>query len=178
MGATLAAVLAFIVLGGPFGEATVEGERAGDRLRVEFEVEVAGTPAAVVVHAVDPGQSQETISLAERSGDRWGGVADLDLMNYVLVFEVVYPDAEGAVSEPTTLLELGLDPGVIGMEDFAVGGEDEGDQPLSAVTKRWGWGAVALAAVALALLAVWAMGDRTKAQPEVAEETVQSTDDS
>ena len=170
MNMILVALLAVIVLGGPFGEATVEGAPAGDHLRVEFEVVVAGTPAAVVVHAVDPGQTQETISLGDRGGGIWGGLADLDLMNFVVVFEVVYPEADGAVSEPTTLLELGLDPALIGMEDPVVVEEDEGDRPLSAVTRRWGWGAVALTAVALALLAVWAMGDRIKPKQDAEED--------
>jgi hypothetical protein len=166
MGLKFAALMAVIVLGGPFGEATVEGlpagegVPAGDHLRVELEIAVAGAPAAVVAHAVDPGQTQQTISLGNRNGGVWGGVADLEVMNFVLVFEVIYPDGESALSEPTTLLELGLDPALIGMEDAVRIEEGDRDQPLSAETRRWGWGSVALAAVALALLAVWAMGDR------------------
>ncbi len=46
----------------------------------------------------------------------WGGVADLDVMNYVVVFEAVDADGEGTLSDPTTLLELGLDPALIGMD--------------------------------------------------------------
>ena len=171
MATTLAVLMVVIVLGGPFGEATVEGAPVDDGLRVEFEVAVAGAPVAVVVHAVDPGQTQDTISLADRGGGQWGGVADFDVMNYVMVFEVINRDGEGILSEPTTLLALGLDPALIGMEEVATLEEDEGNQPLSAATRRWGWGAVALTAVALALLAVWAMGDRVNTGPVQEEET-------
>ena len=157
-----ATLMTLIVLGGPFGEATVAGSPAGDRLQVEFEVVVAGAPAAVVVHAVDPGQSQETLSLGDRGGGVWGGIADVEVMNWVIVFEVVYPDGEGDVSEPTTLLELGLDPALIGMGGVIDLEPDDGDQPLSAMTRRWGWAAAALTAIALALVAVWAMGERVR----------------
>ena len=159
MNMTLALVLAVIVLGGPFGEATVGGIERGDGMRVEFAVEVGGSPAAVVVHVVNPGEDQQTVSLNDRGGGTWGSVADLDLINYVAVFEVLYPDGDGEVSDPVTLLELGLDPAVLGMGEVTEPDEPT-DEPLSPSTLRWGWGAVALTAVALALLAVWAMGDR------------------
>jgi hypothetical protein len=160
MAKLLAPLLALIVLGGAFGEATVDGSPFGAGLRVEFEVVVAGAPAAVVVHIVDPGQSQSTISLGNRGQGVWAGTTDLDLMNFVVVFEVVYPDGTGEVSEPTTLLGLGLDPSLLGMGPVVTSAPDDGEQPLSAATRRWGWGAAALAAIALSLLAVWAMGDR------------------
>jgi hypothetical protein len=160
MNTTLAIVLAAIVLSGPFEEAAVEGTQQGAGMRIDFEVAVGGEPTAVVVHVVNPGETQETVSLTDRGGGIWGSVADLDLVNYVAVFEVLYADGEGEVSDPATLLELGLDPAILGMGEVTVEGGDSGDRPLSPTTLRWGWGAVALVAVALALLAVWAMGDR------------------
>ena len=162
MAKLLAPLFALIVLGGAFGEATVDGSSFGAGLRVEFEVVVAGAPAAVVVHLVDPGQSQATISLGNRGQGVWAGITDLDLMNFVVVFEVVYPDGTGEVSEPTTLLGLGLDPALIGMGPLVEADAGDGSQPLSPTTRRWGWGAAALAATALALLAVWAMGERVR----------------
>jgi hypothetical protein len=156
---TFAVVLAAIVLGGPFGEATAEGVESGDGIRVDFEVTLGGSPTAVVVHVVNPGEDQETVSLTDRGGGRWGSVADLEQINYVAVFEVLYADGDGQVSDPVTLLELGLDPAVLGMGEVPAP-DEETDTPLSPVTRRWGWAALALGAVALALLAVWAMGDR------------------
>jgi len=158
----LATILMIPVLGGPFGGATVEGTLRGDRLQIEFAVVVAGAPAAVVVHAVDPGQTQLTISLGNRGQGVWAGVAELDLMNYVVVFEALYPDGAGDVSDPSTLLELGLDPVLIGMGAVPAARSDDDEEPLSATTRRWGWGAAALTAIALALLAVWAMGERVR----------------
>ena len=156
---TLALVLASIVLGGPFGEATVDGTKSGDGIRVDFEVAVGGSPTAVVVHVMNPGESQETVSLTDRGGGRWGSIADVDRINYVAVFEVLFADGDGEVSDPVTLLELGLDPAVLGMGEVPAPDEDT-DEPLSAATRRWGWAALALVAISLALLAVWAMGDR------------------
>lgn len=162
MTTTLAVLLAAIVLGGPFGEATVEGAERGAGIRIDFEVAVGGSPVAVVVHVVNPGDTQETVSLTDRGGGKWGSVADLDLINYVAVFEALYADGASEVSDPVTLLDLGLDPAVLGMGEVTVVEDDEPDRPLSPTTRRWGWGAVALVAVALALLAVWAMGDRPR----------------
>jgi hypothetical protein len=166
MGMGLATLLAIIVLGPPFGEATVEGATSGDGLRVEFEVVVSGAPVAVVVHAADPGQTQQTISLGNRTGGVWGGLTELDVMDFVVVFEAIGADGQGTLSEPTTLLELGLDPALIGMDGAVVVDEDDGNRPLTSTTRRWGWGAAALTAIALALLAVWAMGDRARGKHE------------
>ena len=160
-----ATLLALIVLGGPFGEATVDGTPFGAGLRVEFEVVVAGAPAAVVAHIVDPGQTQSTVSLGNRGAGVWAGTTDLNLMNFVVAFEVVYPDGAGEVSEPTTLLGLGLDPSLLGMGPVVTVAPIDGEQPLSATTRRWGWGAAALTALALSLLAVWAMGERSNGRP-------------
>lgn len=165
----LAPLLTLIVLGGPFGEATVDGTPFGAGLRVEFEVVVAGAPAAVVAHIVDPGQTQATVSLGNRGQGVWAGTTDLDLMNYVVVFEVVYPDGAGEVSEPTTLLGLDLDPSLLGMGPVATVAPADEEQPLSATTRRWGWGAAALTALALSLLAVWAMGERVTGRPSGSE---------
>ena len=162
MGMAIAGLLAVIVLGGPFGEATAEGLPSASGLRVEFEVVVDGAPVAVVVHLADPGQAQQTISLGNRSGGVWGGIAGLDVLNYVVVFEAVDAGGGSTLSEPTTLLELGLDPAAIGMGDTVPGVDTDEDRPLSPVTRRWGWAAAALTAIALALLAVWAMGERVR----------------
>lgn len=168
--------LALIVLGGPFGEATVDGNLFGAGLRVEFEVVVAGEPAAVVAHLVDPGQTQSTVSLGNRGSGVWAGTADIDLMNFVIVFEVVYPDGTGEVSEPTTLLGLGLDPALLGMGPVETAAPADDEQPLSPTARRWGWAAAALTALALSLLAVWAMGEKgngesSEARPDDASET-------
>jgi hypothetical protein len=162
MGLALTALLMFIVLGAPFGEANVEGAPSADGLQVEFEVFVEGAPVAVVAHLADPGQTQQTVSLANRSGGVWGGVAGLDVMNYVVVFEAVDTGGEGTLSNPTTLLELGMDSGLLGMDGVVPGAEADKDSPLSPVTRRWGWGAAALTAIALALLALWAMGEKVR----------------
>jgi hypothetical protein len=53
----------------------------------------------------------------------------------------------------------------------------DGEQPLSATTRRWGWGAAALTAIALSLLAVWAMGERTNGKHSGSEQADSSVAD-
>lgn len=155
----LFALAVAIVLGGSFGEASADGRLVAGGLEADFEVEVAGTPAAVVVHVVDPGHDQQTFSLIERGGGRWGGIAVVEPNNYVIVFEALYADGDGELSDPTTLSELGVDPEVLGITvEPAPGGDEE--EGLSKASLRRLWAAVALGATALALLAVWALGDR------------------
>lgn len=164
-------LLLSVDLGGAFGEASVDGTAVGAELLVDFEVEVGGNPTAVAAHVVDPGQTQETFSLIDRGAGRWGGAAQLDQINFVVVFEVLYAAGDGEVSEPTTLLQLGLDPELIGMAPPSGEADDGEAEGLTPATRRWGWGAVALAALALALLAVWAMGERPRrGTPETEEE--------
>ncbi len=163
----LLSLLAGIVLGGSFGEATADGRVVAGRLEVGFEVEVAGNPTAVAVHVVDPGHDQQTFSLIDRGAGRWGGLVNVEPNNYVIVFEALYADAEESVSDPVTLVELGVDPQVLGITLDPLSGE-ESPEGLSKVALRWLWAAVALGAAALALLAVWVLGDRGETPPPFA----------
>ncbi len=136
------------------------------RVEVNFDVEVAGSPTAVAVHVVDPGHDQQTFSLIDRGGGRWGGLAVVDPNNYVVVFEVLYADAQGSVSPPTTLVQLGVDSQMLGIAVEPAGGEEQ-QEGLSRASLRWLWAAVALGAAALALLAVWVMGEKSGREPPV-----------
>ena len=82
----------------------------------------------------------------------------------------------GEVSEPTTLLGLGLYPALLGMGPVDTAAPADDEQPLSPTARRWGWAAAALTALALSLLAVWAMGEKgngesSEARPDDASET-------
>jgi hypothetical protein len=151
------------VLGGAFGEADATATPAADgKLNVTFTVQVGGDTNAVIAHIVDIGGDQFTTSLAPQGGGEWSGTAVTDAMNFVVVFEAIRPDDSADLSDPITLATLGVDPVLIGVEGS--GTTAPVDDSYSQRTLRWGWGALALATLALALLAFWAADGRDRAR--------------
>lgn len=104
-----AAVLLFVLavpVGVPFGEARVDGRRAG-AATIEVEIVVEAPPGSVVVaHLVPPGEAGTTVALREREPGVFGAFAETRAADLSVVFEVVGPDP--ALSEPRRLTELGL----------------------------------------------------------------------
>ncbi len=155
MAVLLALVLA-VPVGGPFGEATAGGSPApAGMVEIELEVEVAAAGGTVVAHLIDPGQEQQTVALGERPGGTFGGLVDIEPNNLVVVFELLR-DGDDARSDPVTLVQLGVDPELLGVavETAASGGEER----ISNRVRQWGWVALAFGAASLSLLAVWALG--------------------
>jgi hypothetical protein len=157
-------VLASVELGGPFGTAAASAEPS-TATTMELELTVQGpASASVVAHLVEPGGEQQTVAMAERSPGAFGAVIEVGRLDYVVVFEVV---DRAAQSTPVRLTDLGVDPTVVGSgPGIPPTTEDPG---LSNETRQWGWLALALAASALSLLAVWALGER---RGEESDETV------
>ncbi len=159
------------VLGGTFGDASATATPAGDgRLNVEFTVEVSGQADAVVAHIVDIGGDQWVTSLAPEGAGKWTGVTETDATNLVVVFEAIRGDDSSDMSQPATFATLGVDPDLIGMG--ATSSTTTTDAGYSQRTKLWGWGALFLAALALAFLALWAAGGRPRRHKQEPEETV------
>ncbi len=147
------ALLATVELGGVFGSAGVSG-RAVTAATLEIDLQVEAPAAATVVaHLIEPGGRQRTVALAERSPGVYGGIVEIPVVDYLVVFEVV--GSTGVQSQPLRLTELGLDPALLGRVPVAPPVSEPG---LSADTRRWGWLGLALGALALAALAVWALG--------------------
>ena len=165
----LAAILLSLLLaqlGSPFVEAVVTGERVGDEIRVDLEVEVEALGVrTVLAHVLDPGGEQFTTPLREREPGRYGAVLTLAPADLVVVFEAL-ASGDSVLSQPTTLTDLGLDPAVLeGERAFAtVEPEPQPADGLDPTTRRWGWAALAAVATSLALLAIWAAGPR-RGQP-------------
>jgi len=151
------------VLGGAFGEADATATPAADgKLNVTFTVQVGGDTNAVIAHIVDIGGDQSTTSLAPQGGGEWSGTTVTDAMNLVVVFEAIRPDDSSDLSDPVTLATLGVDSALIGVEGS--GTTAPADDGYSQTTLRWGWGALGFAALALALLALWAAGGRDRSR--------------
>lgn len=162
----IAVVVAFLQLGGAYGAAAVEGEVTGtDSMEVELTVE-APPGATMVAHLIEPGGAQQTVAMAERGSGMYGAFADLQRVNYVVVFEAVGEPP----SDPVTLLDLGLDPAVLGV---LPGSSTTAPDPRQG-GGGWGWLGLAAGAAALALLAVWTLGgadgDPTEEAPDASEQ--------
>lgn len=157
-------LLASVELGGLFGTAAASGE-AVTADAMELEITVQGpASASVVAHLVEPGGEQQTVAMAERSPGAFGAVVEVRRLDYVVVFEVV---DQAAQSTPVRLTDLGVDPALVGSVPGTA--PPTGNEGLSNETRQWGWLGLALAASALALLAVWALGERAKEPDETVE---------
>lgn len=149
-----------VVLGGAFGEARAEGRSlSSGMIQVELSVEVHQA-RTVVAHVIEPGGGQDTLPLVARGNNQFSATIELRKADFIIVFEAL-GDALSTQSQPVRLTELGLDPSLIGAPPTTTadgGGPD--------VTRQWGWAALALAALSLALLAWWALPDRTRKEAE------------
>jgi hypothetical protein len=144
------ALLFLVPAGDGFGEAAASAEVVGtDRIRVEVEVMIDGA-GSVVAHLIEPGEDQQTISLADRGGGEFGAVFETRQVDLVVVFEVLGDDPRQ--STPLRLTDLGVDRETLGMSapliDLVQPEEDN---------SQWGWLGLGLGAAALSLVAVWVL---------------------
>jgi hypothetical protein len=154
----LAVMLVFFQVGGFFVDGTVEGRETSATM-MEIDLEVSAAPGgSVVAHLIDPGGRQETAALRERSPGRYGGIIEVSRADLVVVFEAL--DGQGTQSEPRRLTDLGLDRALLGALPVAPTTVPPGVSPE---TRNWGWLGLALAALSLAVLALWALPERRPA---------------
>jgi hypothetical protein len=173
----LAALLMFVPLSAPFGEASATATSAEDGLRLDVSVEVDGSPVAVVVRGVAPGAIEIVpVALAPRGDGLWEGIVELPIVENVLMgFEFIPERGPATVSELHTLTELGVDSAIFTINRADTGfGEDDDDPLVSPEGQRWGWLGLGTGAAALALLAFWTVGGFRLRKKE--EESIGSTD--
>lgn len=126
--------------------------------RMEVDISVSATPGgSVVAHFIHPGGEQQTFALREREPGRYGGIVEVDRIDYVVVFEAL--DGRGTQSPPLRLTDMGLDRAILGALPVAPSSSQPG---LSQDTQGWGWLGLAAATGSLALLALWALPERHK----------------
>lgn len=148
-------LIASVVIGGVFGAATATVEsNDGEVMVLEIEVELDGTPTAVVAHLAFDDEPELTVPLLDRGNGKFGITTELEPKNYVVVFESI--GDEGETSDPVTLSQMGAD---LGPEPGESGQESE-DEGLSIESSRLLWLAVALGAASLSVLAFWVLGGR------------------
>ncbi len=152
----LAALLLLIPLAAPFGEATATATAVDDGLRLEVSVEVEGSPVAVVVRGVASGNAElPPVALGNKGDGLWAGIVELPVVeNIRMGFEIIPERGPGVVSELHTLTELGVDRAIFALDD-APTGFGEASPLVTEEGRRWGWLALAAAAAALMLIALW-----------------------
>jgi hypothetical protein len=156
-------LLLLVPAGDGFGQAVASAEVVGtDRIRVEVEVAIEGAGSAVA-HLIEPGEDQQTVSLADRGGGEFGAVFESRQVDLVVVFEVLGDDPRQSM--PLRLTDLGVEREVLGMSPPLV----DVEEPDAGENSQWGWLGLGLGAAALSLLAVWVLvgsGESTPAGSE------------
>lgn len=162
MPALLAIILALVPAGGVFGDASASATfHSEGQISITLTVG-APTGAVVVAHVIDPGDDQITVSMGEQSNGVFSGLAVVENANLVVVFEVLAPAGISRLSDPWTLLQLGVDPAVLGYVDVGPTADESGPTLVSAGDRRLLWAAAGAVAAALALVAFWAAGPKPK----------------
>ena len=158
-----------VEVGDGFGRATASATDLGaTTMELDLTVET-DTAATVVAHLIEPGGTQETLPLVPRGGGVFGIRTEVRKIDHVVVFESV--DGQGASqSQPLRLSELGVDAEILGVENRPPTETDE----FSDDTRLWGWAGLGLAALALALIALWALPDRRRKAREAEIGTVEA----
>lgn len=153
--ALLVAALLSVTLEAPFVVADATATQIdGDRMWVETTVETTRSAAAVLVRASGPdGQALDPVAMEPR-GTSWTARVFLPRRSDIrLSFEHIDPEGFSFVSRPATLIELGVDVAVFGLEVDAVSPTAEPGAPeASADRSRWLWLAFGLLSAAGALL--------------------------
>lgn len=113
--AVLVILLALVAQTGDaaFTGAEVSGsEVSAATIEVDVAVTLRGSDGPVVVHLLLPGEAEQVSPLARRSDTRWGAMLELRRADWRVVFEDV---GSGVVSEEMTLIDIGLDPALLGV---------------------------------------------------------------
>ena len=156
------ALIASVVVGGVFGNATASVEsNDGEVMVVEIEVEVTESADAVVAHLEFDDEPELTIPLLDRGEGVFGISTELEPKNYVVVFESL--GEEGERSEPVTLSQMGADLG----PEPSPSDEEAEDEGLSDESSQLLWLAIALGAASLSILAFWVLGGRDEKEAVV-----------
>ena len=153
----LAAIIALVTLTSPFGDAEASAIDLDEGLTVDVVVEVTGTFEAVLVRPFSSFEELPPTALADLGDGTWAGAVRLPTAwNWSVVFDALTRGGESSRSEGVSLLELGVDPVVVGVEPTGPAPSD----PIPATT-WWLVGGVVLALVALGLLGWWTFADQS-----------------
>ena len=152
---TLLAILAAVVLTSPFGTATATAIDDSDGLTVEVTVEYTGEAVAVIARPFSDYEELPPTALVEDSDGVWIGWVELPTaQNWQIAFEAFEQDGVSALSDGSSLVELGVD-------EIIIASEVEGplpSKPLLPSGSIWLIMGVVSMVAALILLSCWTFG--------------------
>ena len=165
----LLAILAFVVLASPFGMATASAIDDSDGLTVEVTVEFSEPAVAMIARPFSDFEELPPTALVEDSAGVWIGWVELPTaQNWQIAFEAFSGDGETALSEGSSLIELGVDAILIASD---VEGPLPSD-PLLPSGSIWLIAGIVGMVAALVLLAFWTFGtwgEPARESPDVEE---------
>jgi len=164
---TVLAILLALPLSSPFVEASATATSLDDGLWLDVSVTVEGSPVAVVVRGIAPGDSElPPVALADRGDGRWEGIVQLPVAENILIaFESIPVQGPTVLSDAHTLTELGVDSAIFSMDNPETAFGEDDESLVSPEGARWGWISLAAGAAALALIAYWTVGSiRTRSK--------------
>ena len=152
---TLLAILAAVLLTPPFGTATATAIDDSDGLTVEVTVEYTGEAVAVIARPFSDYEELPPTALVQSPDGVWIGWVELPTaQNWQIAFEAFEQDGVAALSEGSTLVELGVDA-------IVIASEVEGplpSKPLLPAGSIWLIVGVVSMVAALVLLSFWTFG--------------------
>ena len=164
-------LIASVTLSSPFGEATATAVGLEDGLEVVVTIEMDESFEAVLIRPFSSFEELDPTAMVFREDGEWG--ADLVLPsaeNWSIVFDAIRSDGTWERSDATDLVEMGVDPVVVGSQPAPPPAPEE-----SSTTTWWLVGGAVLGLAALGALAWWAF--MPSRGPESASETEGSEDD-
>ncbi len=168
---TIAHVLLAVELGAGFGAASAElVSTTSNAIQVDLRVEVTQSAETVIAHLVAEGESPLALPLLQREPGVFGIRTELKAVNYRVVFELIGPDP--ARSEPTSLMELGVELRAVGIESTTTTDPENLPEDVT----RWLWLAIAFGAASLSALAFWVLGGDSR-QASSNDDSTESADD-
>ena len=149
-----AVIVASVLLSSPFGEATATAiEETDAGLAVAMTIEMGEDFETILVRPFSSFDELEPTAMVARGDGEWGAVVTVPTAeNWSIVFDAVRADGTWERSEATDLIELGVDPIVLGTGEPA---PIPSSDPIPSST-WWLIGAAVLGIAAIGALAWWA----------------------
>jgi hypothetical protein len=126
-------------LGAAFADAEATGSLDGPALLVDLSVEVVtlAAPSVVVAH-VGSATNQETFQLGTTDGRNFSGRLTVAPRNQFVLIEALTPGGDAEISETVSLIDLGIDPVLLGLEPDLGAPLPSADRGLSSGTTETG----------------------------------------
>jgi len=165
--------LVAVTLAPPFGVAEATALEAGPPFVVSVTVTVSGEPEVVLMRPISAAGELPPVAMVARGEGEWGGVLRLTAREDLhLAFEVLQREGTTVISDPSTLVDLGVDPAV-----FTLASPTTTTDAGASLPTGFGWLAAAVVAVvgSIAAVAVWAGAGRRDRTVDIHEDAVLSS---